>query len=353
MFPLLLALVLLACLWPLSLFASSVVSKPLHRLYTSMERFKEGDFNQRVEVSGGGALGMDEIGELSLEFNRMVREIKGLIDKNYALALHERQSELSALQAQINPHFLYNTLDSLYWEAFGAGSGKLAEDILSLSQLFRLTLARGEDEVPVSREFELVSHYLHLQKMRFGRKLEYSVELDGALRDRKIQKLVLQPFVENACVHGLELTGRAGSIAVTGSLAAGGGWMEFEVRDNGAGIPAGKLAALTGASAGADAGDDAGGKAGAAGDGAGASASAGTDADAGLSAGAAGDGAGAGAGADAAEDEAYRSERIGRYAIRNVRRRLELRYGEGGFSLGIESAVGVGTTVRLRIPAGG
>lgn len=86
----------------------------------------------------------DEVGEVSACFNRMVDDIKGLIDRNYVMALKERESELDALQAQINPHFLYNTLDSLYWKATESGNDEIAEDILSLSQLFRIVLNRGK-----------------------------------------------------------------------------------------------------------------------------------------------------------------------------------------------------------------
>lgn len=291
-FPLLLSLILLVCLWPLSLFASSVISKPLSRLYRSMLRFKEGDFSQRVEVFGN-----DEIGELTRTFNQMVRDIRELIDKNYVAVLHERQSELNALQAQINPHFLYNALDSLYWQAFDAGSHELAEDILSLSQLFRLVLSRGENEVPVHKEFELISHYLHIQKMRFGKKLDYSVRLDEDVKEQRILKLILQPFVENAIVHGLELTGRPGSIRVEGRME--GERMLFEIADNGVGIAPDRLAQL-------------------------------------LS-------------GEGEEDREYASQRIGRYAIRNVRQRLQLKYGDA-FSLDIESEVGNGTTVRVMLP---
>lgn len=96
----------------------------------------------------------------------MVEDIRTLIDENYVITLREKESELAALQAQINPHFLYNTLDSLYWEAVEEGNETIGESILALSQLFRLVLNRGNGDVTIGQETELVSRYLQIQKMR-------------------------------------------------------------------------------------------------------------------------------------------------------------------------------------------
>ena len=289
--PILLAIALLISTWLLSWLASRLISRPLNVLYHSMNRFKEGDFTQEVEVTGH-----DEIAELSDTFNSMVRDLKRLIDRNYVMVLRERESELNALQAQINPHFLYNALDSLYWQAMDSGQEKLAEDVLSLSELFRLTLASGEGEIRVQQELSIVSHYLHIQKMRFERMLDYEIDVPEEMRDFVISKLILQPFVENAIVHGLERLDAWGFVKVTGRLQDG--FMTFTIEDNGTGMTAEQIDEIL----------------------------------------------------SQEEDSRYAKARVGHYAIRNVRERLALRYGEA-YLLKIESQPGSGTTITLRVPA--
>lgn len=124
-------------LLPLLLIISNIVTKPLRKLNRAINDVSEGNFDQQVEV-----LTHDEVGEVAECFNRMVLAIKELIDKNYVITLQEKESELAALQAQINPHFLYNTLDSLYWQAMEQDNEEIAESILALSQLFRLVLSQ-------------------------------------------------------------------------------------------------------------------------------------------------------------------------------------------------------------------
>ena len=289
--PILLAVALLISTWLLSWLASRLISRPLNRLYHSMNRFKEGDFTQEVAVSG-----RDEIAELSETFNRMVRDLKGLIDKNYVMVLREKESELNALQAQINPHFLYNALDSLYWQALDSGQEKLAEDVLSLSELFRLTLASGEGEIEVQQEISIVSHYLHIQKMRFDRKLDYVIDVPEEIRHFIITKLVLEPFVENAIVHGLENRDEWGFVRVAGRRE--GDDLVFTIEDNGAGMTVEQVEEIL----------------------------------------------------CREEDVRYARARVGHYAIRNVKERLALRYGNR-CELNIESAPGKGTTIILKVPA--
>lgn len=288
--PIILLLAMVALLVPLSIFASNIISRPLRRLYESMEAFKRGDFHQQVPVVSN-----DEIGELSEHFNGMVREIRELVEKHYVMALNERQSELNALQAQINPHFLYNTLDSLFWRAQNSGNEELAEDIYILSRLFRLVLSRGEKEIPLSREVELMGHYLRIQKMRFGKRLDYAIHVDEDIQEEIIPKLILQPFVENAIVHGLESSGHSGFVVIRGERL--GDTLCFTISDNGVGMAPDKLEELLA------------GK----------------------------------------EDTAYASERLGRYAIHNVRQRLALRYEH--FTLDIQSTPGEGTLVTIIIPS--
>lgn len=279
-------------LYPVLLLVSNIVSKPLHTLSAAMENFKKGDFSQKVEV-----MTRDEVGEVSACFNRMVDDMKELIDKNYVMALKERESELDALQAQMNPHFLYNTLDSLYWKATESGNDEIAEDILSLSQLFRLVLNRGDGIVTVRTEAELLDRYLRIQKMRFGKRLVYEISLDEAILEEEIPKLILQPFVENAIVHGFEKTDDDYRLSIIGTKKEK--HMTFQIKDTGAGMSSEQMKAIW----------------------------------------------------DKADARKYASQRIGRYAIKNVKERLELIYHEN-YELHIESRIGQGTTVIISVPCG-
>ena len=276
-------------LLPLLTIISNIVTKPLRKLTVAIEEVAAGDFEQQVEV-----LTHDEVGMVAECFNQMVLDIKKLIDENYVITLQEKESELAALQAQINPHFLYNTLDSLYWQATDAGNDEIAESILALSSLFRLVLSQGRREVSVAQEIELVSYYLQIQKMRFSRRLNYEIEIDDAIREARIPKLILQPFVENAIVHGFENVSSPCTLTVTGALLDGK--IRFEIRDTGIGMTQGQIADIW-----------------------------------------------------EEEPEQYRKQRIGRYAIKNIRERLQRKYGDQA-SIEIISEPGKGTTVVLQIP---
>ena len=285
-----LGLALLLGLFPLFMLVTTIISKPLNKLNLSMQKFQKGDFDQKLEVTS-----YDEIGEVTECYNQMVKEIKELIDTNYVMVLRERQSELDALQAQINPHFLYNALDSLYWQALNANSDKLAEDIFSLSQLFRLLLSQGQSMIPLAKERDLIYHYLQIQKMRFEKKLNFSINMEEDILNYKIPKLIIQPFVENAIVHGLERTGEKGSIEINGHLNKD--YIQIEIKDNGIGMTEEQLAKVF---------DE--------------------------------------------ETKEYSSQRIGRFAIRNIKERLNIKY-HSDFKLEIQSKYGMGTIVTLQIPA--
>lgn len=235
--PLALLIGFLFGLYPVLLVVSDLVSKPLYTLRVAMENFMRGDFSQKVDV-----MTQDEVGEASACFNRMVDDIRELIDKNYVLAIRERESELDTLQAQINPHFLYNTLDSLYWKATESDNDEIAEDILSLSQLFRLVLNRGDGIVTVQTEADLLERYLHIQKMRFGKRLSYEISLERDILEEEIPKLILQPFVENAIVHGFESAGGSYSLSVTGIREERN--MVFRITDTGVGMSEEQLEAI-------------------------------------------------------------------------------------------------------------
>lgn len=180
--PAVLAAGFLAGLFPILFLISRVVTIPLKKLQEGMNRFKKGDFNQKLTVTV-----YDEVGQAMECFNDMVDEIRELVNRNYIMALKEKESELAVLQAQINPHFLYNTLDALYWQAQNLDDEELAEDILALSNLFRMVLSQGKGIVTVREEIALITEYLHVQKMRFERKMDYEIQVDEEMGGLKFR----------------------------------------------------------------------------------------------------------------------------------------------------------------------
>lgn len=287
--PLLMLLGILVGLFPILIFVSNVVTKPLKKVTFAMSEFRKGDFEQHVEVDT-----LDEVGEVAVCFNKMVRDLKQLIDEKYVMELREKESELTALQAQINPHFLYNTLDTLYWQALEADNEEIAENILALSNLFRQVLGTGKGITTVGQECELVKEYLTIQKMRFTKRLEYEINVEAEVKDIPIPKLILQPFVENAVVHGIENAEASSKISVTARRILQG--IEFVVEDTGVGMSRQQLESVL----------------------------------------------------NTEDNERYRGQRVGRYAIRNVRERLTLMYRDD-FEMKLESELGKGTRVTLRI----
>lgn len=218
----------LLLLYPISSFAARKITMPLGELLVSMKAFEKGDFNQRVNFEA-----KDEIGEVGRRYNKMVQSIKDLIETNYASRLRERESELAALQAQIKPHFLYNTLDSIYWKALEDGNEKIAKMIYSLSRLFRLSLNRGSSTTTLSAEAEFLSHYLDIQKERFGGKLKVKINIAQDAKKAKLPKLLLQPFVENAIMHGIEKSENGGEVELTARREQGRLYIRISDTGNG------------------------------------------------------------------------------------------------------------------------
>jgi two-component system sensor histidine kinase YesM len=229
--------IVLICLiisFPLILLLTHYITTPLKNLLESMKRVKKGNFTEHVKVTKN-----DEIGQLSVVYNEMVIELKELIEENYVLEIKEREAELNALHSQINPHFLYNTLDTIYWKAQANNQKDISKMIYSLSKLFRLSLNRGENWITVSKEKELLEHYLLLQKIRFKDKLIYEILIDENIINYIIPKFILQPFIENAIVHGLEPKDGKGIISIKGHHLDNN--LYFIIQDNGIGIEKNKL----------------------------------------------------------------------------------------------------------------
>lgn len=147
----------------------------------------------------------DEIGDLGRHFNNMVLTIKDLIDYKYKLELRQRESELTMLQRQMDPHFLYNTLDMVRWTARMEKAPNTSRLIETLSKFLRTSLSRTKRWSTLRHEFEFVRAYLELQQMRLGTKLTYNVEFEANLEDVPLLNKVVQPLVENSIKHGFSV----------------------------------------------------------------------------------------------------------------------------------------------------
>lgn len=209
---------------------ASVLTAPLKKLLCSMKKSQEGDFEQYVPIKYH-----DEIGELTDGYNKMISRIKELIEQNYTIKLEEKKAELGILQAQINPHFLYNTLDFLYWKAMVSGNQEIAQTVYSLARLFYLALNKGEVWIRIEQEGEFLTHYLSLQKSLMSGRLEFDIKVDETIKEIRIPRFILQPFVENALVHGFE--GKDGKCQIVVEIEAKEKDIKITIKDNGCGMP--------------------------------------------------------------------------------------------------------------------
>jgi two-component system sensor histidine kinase YesM len=165
----------------------------------------------------------------------MVGKIKELLDAKIEEHENLKKAELRALQAQINPHFLYNTLDTIIWMAEAKRMDQVVELVRVLSRFFRITLSKGKDWITVRDEIEHIESYLAIQKMRYRDILDYRVDVPDEMRDSQMLKLTLQPLVENALYHGIKNKRNGGSIIVRG-LRLDGDLLQIQVEDNGIGM---------------------------------------------------------------------------------------------------------------------
>ena len=226
----LMAVVLVAIALLISSFMAKSITQPILKLQSSMALIQEGDFRAgNVEVES-----RNEIGSLTETFNVMTLRIQKLMEQNINEQKAKRKSEMKALQSQINPHFLYNTLDSIIWMA---ESGKNEEVVLmtaSLARLLRQNISNEEEEISIFDEVEYCRNYLTIQKMRYKDKLEFRIDVAPEITSCQIIKLVLQPLIENAIYHGLKYKESKGLLELIGYAA--GEDIIFEIRDNGVGM---------------------------------------------------------------------------------------------------------------------
>lgn len=215
-------------------FFTASIAKPLSKLRSLMKKAEEGDLSVRFNSKYN-----DEIGQLGNSFNNMIKEISNLIDMVYTEQRRKREAELKTLQAQIKPHFLYNTLYTIQWMAEEHGAKDVVHILGALANLFRIGLSKGKEMISVHEELEHVRSYLTIQKARYEDKLIYEINYDEDILNYSVLKLILQPLVENAIYHGINARRGGGKITITARIDQQK--LYFCVADNGIGIMPEKL----------------------------------------------------------------------------------------------------------------
>lgn len=268
------------------------IAEPISELCDVAATAGEGDFEIRTK----GDNSIVEIQKLNTSVNQMIKKIGQLVDDIRVEEINLRAAELRLLQEQINPHFLYNTLDNIIWLAESGEDEEVVKMVSSLSSFFRTTLSKGRDYITIAEEREHIESYLSIQKFRYRDILSYDIDFEDEILDHSILKLTLQPIVENALYHGIKNKRGMGHIQIDGRMA--GDNIEFIVSDNGIGMREEEAEHLRKVISGLVSDDRSGGG----------------------------------------------------FGLFNVNQRLQLNYGKE-YGLNIESTYNEGTTIRVKIPA--
>lgn len=228
--------VLLSGLFVILLYVSLTkrIIRPIQLLKIKMRKAADGYLEAKIKTDGH-----DEIADLSDSFNTMLDNIKLLIDKNNREQEQVKKAELRTLQAQINPHFLYNTLESIIWLAQSNQNEKVVQLVKAMAKFFRISLNKGKDWVSIKTELDHVQSYLTIQHMRYYDILSYEIDVPKELYPYPILGMTLQPLIENAIYHGIKNKRGMGIIRVTGEMQSDA--IVLIVTDNGAGMSADKL----------------------------------------------------------------------------------------------------------------
>ena len=214
------------------------ISVPINQLLSAMEA--EGSFQRQNTILVNTDI--YEVNHLFMNYNRMIRRLGELFEELEKKQQDVRKSEYAALQAQTNPHFLYNTLDNITWKIRAGDITDAIDEIMSLSRFFRLSLSKGAEFVTIANEMEHVQLYLKIQKKRYGKRFDFTIESYMRAADMSrfyVPKLILQPLAENCIYHGFERIQQGGEIGIC--IDREGDKIIFEVRDNGGGIEKEKL----------------------------------------------------------------------------------------------------------------
>lgn len=264
-------------------------TQPVVRLVRLMRRLEEGDFEYKVPMSAR----KDEIGWLYRGFGRMIKKIEGLIEQTSRSERNKKELEFQVLSHQINPHFLYNTLESIRWKAENHGRSDIGEMVSALGNLLRLSLNQGKDITTVGREIEQVKAYVQIEQARIGMPLRVLYFFDEEMLELPFMRLLLQPLVENAIQHSIRDNFEKGKVIMSGYVEDQD--LVIEITDNGKGIPESVLTQLD------------------------------------------------------AEDTGGRGKRRQGVGLRNVNERLKLYFGNN-YKLLIETGESMGTKITIRHP---
>lgn len=218
-------------------FVLKSITAPLDKLCRTTERISKGDFGVRARINT-----RDEIGVLSDSVDDMTGKLEIMVQQIKEDERKMRHGELRLLQEQINPHFLYNTLDTIVWLIEGKDTEKAVNMVVSLSEFFRLVLSKGKEYITIREEELHIRSYLEIQQVRYRDILDYEIWIDPEIYGYRILKLTLQPLVENALYHGIKYKRAKGMIVITGRKK--GDLIYFEVKDNGVGMETEELEKL-------------------------------------------------------------------------------------------------------------
>ena len=211
---------------------SAAIQKPISDMETLSTKVSNGDLTARIDIPH-----VDELDTLAANLNSMTSQIDVLIKKNMEEQKNFQKAEMKALQAQITPHFLYNTFDTIVWLAEEEKTDDVVKITKAFSEFLRISLSRGHEWITISQELDHIKNYLTIQKIRYADILNYTIEADESLMDIKMIKLVLQPLIENAIYHGIKNKRGRGQLIVNVHYSdEKKTFINFSVEDNGAGF---------------------------------------------------------------------------------------------------------------------
>lgn len=213
------------------------IQQPLNQILTFTGEVAQGHWDKPLADPG-----VQEFDQLTTELNQMTGQLQTLFSENTAKQRALAEAQIRVLQAQINPHFIYNSLDAILMLAQSGDNARVQEITMALSDFFKITLNKGSEWLTVGKELRHVEDYLAILKIRYGPILTYTVSADAAVKPFQTPKMLLQPLVENAVYHGIKNSRRRGIVTVTAALVAD--HIVFTVQDNGIGMDAPALAAV-------------------------------------------------------------------------------------------------------------